>query len=61
MASPAEAQVERFTGIVRGTGDFDAGLSKFRLLVEQYSTNEEGDELLRILGQEGWQKLEGQA
>ena len=58
IASPAEAQVERFTGVVSSTGDFDTGLSQFRLNIEKYSTDEEGDELSRILTEEGWQKLE---
>ena len=57
VASPAAAE-DRFTGIVQSTGAADAGLSQFRLLIEQYSTREETLELLKILAEDGWRQLE---
>ena len=57
-ASPAQAE-DRFTGIVQSTGGVaGAGLSQFRLNIEQYSTPAEAAELLTILRDQGWQQLE---
>ena len=59
-AAPATAQVETFQGTIaqqQGPGG-RSGLTRFRIQVSQWSTQAEVEGLLRMLRDDGWERVE---